>query len=60
MVYTVTREAWSDEDQRRFQRVKQSELERGMSEELAEEIASRTVDMHRRSIELIDRPQMGA
>lgn len=59
-MYTVTREAWSDEDQRRFQRVKQSELERGMSEELAEEIATRTVDMHRRSTGLMDRPRMGA
>lgn len=41
-------EAWTDKDERQYQHVKQSELERGESEERAEEIAARTVNKHRR------------
>ncbi|MEZ5394306.1 MAG: Rho termination factor N-terminal domain-containing protein [Bryobacterales bacterium] len=40
--------AWSDKDERQYQHVKQSELDRGRSEDRAEEIASRTVNKQRR------------
>ncbi|GGK37792.1 hypothetical protein GCM10008955_34640 [Deinococcus malanensis] len=41
-------EAWTEKDERQYQHVKQSELERGESEERAEEIAARTVNKQRR------------
>lgn len=40
--------AWSNKDERMFEHVKESELERGRSEEKAEEIAGRTVNKQRR------------
>lgn len=40
--------AWSSKDERMFEHVKESELERGRSEEKAEEIAGRTVNKQRR------------
>lgn len=55
-MYSITDEGWSDEDERRFERVKQSELDRGMSEDLAEEIARRTVDLQRRAERHARRP----
>lgn len=39
--------AWSDKDERQYQHVKESELERGHSEDRAEEIAARTVNKQR-------------
>lgn len=41
-------EAWSRKDERQYEHVKQSELERGRSEDRAEEIAARTVNKQRR------------
>ena len=41
--------SWTDKDRRQFEHVKQSELERGRSEEKAEEIAGRTTNKQRRS-----------
>ncbi|WP_102127254.1 hypothetical protein [Deinococcus planocerae] len=41
-------EAWNDKDERQYEHIKESELARGESEELAEEIAARTVNKHRR------------
>ena len=41
-------EAWSDKDERQYEHVKESELERGRSEDKAEEIAARTVNKQRR------------
>ena len=40
--------AWSDKDERQYQHVKQSELDRGRSQDRAEEIAARTVNKQRR------------
>lgn len=40
--------AWSDKDERQYEHVKESELERGRSEDKAEEIAARTVNKQRR------------
>jgi hypothetical protein len=40
--------AWSAKDQRQYEHVKQSELERGSREDRAEEIAARTVNKQRR------------
>ncbi|GIW99350.1 MAG: hypothetical protein KatS3mg111_2683 [Pirellulaceae bacterium] len=40
--------SWSNKDKRQFEHVKESELERGRSEERAEEIAARTVNKQRR------------
>jgi hypothetical protein len=40
--------AWSTKDERQYEHVKQSALERGRSEERAEEIAARTVNKQRR------------
>lgn len=40
--------AWSNKDERMFEHVKESELERGRSEDKAEEIAGRTVNKQRR------------
>ena len=39
--------SWSDKDERQFEHVKESELERGRSEDRAEEIAARTVNKER-------------
>ncbi|MEZ6183713.1 MAG: Rho termination factor N-terminal domain-containing protein [Planctomycetota bacterium] len=41
-------EAWSAKDERMYDHVKQSELERGKGRERAEEIAARTVNKQRR------------
>lgn len=41
-------DAWTDKDERQYQHVKASELERGESGERAEEIAARTVNKQRR------------
>lgn len=40
--------SWSDKDERQYEHVKESERERGRSEERAEEIAARTVNKQRR------------
>ena len=39
---------WSDKDERQYEAVKDSELDRGKSEERAKEIAARTVNKQRR------------
>ena len=41
-------EAWSNKDERMYEHVKESELDRGRSEDRAEEIAARTVNKQRR------------
>ena len=41
-------EAWSSKDERMYEHVKDSELERGRSTAKAKEIAARTVNKHRR------------
>lgn len=41
-------EAWSEKRERQYQRIKKSSIERGASEERAEEIAARTVNKQRR------------
>jgi plasmid stabilization system protein ParE len=40
--------SWSRKDERQYEHIKESELERGASEDRAEEIAARTVNKHRR------------
>jgi hypothetical protein len=40
--------AWTKKDERQFEHVKASELDRGVSEDTAEEIAGRTVNKTRR------------
>ncbi len=40
--------AWSDKDERQYEHIKESTLERGANEDRAEEIAARTVNKHRR------------
>ena len=40
--------SWSEKDERMYEQVKRSELERGHSQKRAEEIAARTVNQHRR------------
>jgi plasmid stabilization system protein ParE len=40
--------SWSKKDERQYEHIKESELERGASEDRAEEIAARTVNKHRR------------
>ena len=40
--------AWSDKDERQYEKVKESLLDRGHSEERAERVAARTVNKHRR------------
>jgi len=40
--------SWSDKDERQYGHIKQSELDDGTSEDLAEEIAARTVNKQRR------------
>lgn len=41
-------DAWSNKDERMYDHVKENELERGRSEDRAEEIAARTVNKQRR------------
>lgn len=45
----MPRKAWSKKDERQYEHVKESEEERGRSEDRAEEIAARTVNKQRRS-----------
>src|SRR5262249_16657501 len=40
--------SWSRKDERQYEHIKESELERGASEDRAQEIAARTVNKHRR------------
>lgn len=40
--------AWSNKDERQYEHVRESELERGRSTDKAEEIAARTVNKQRR------------
>ena len=40
--------AWSGKDERKYQKIKQSQQRRGTSKARAEEIAARTVNKHRR------------
>ena len=40
--------SWSRKDERQYEHIKESELERGASEDRAEEIAARTVNKQRR------------
>ena len=40
--------SWSRKDKRQYEHIKESELERGVSEDRAKEIAARTVNKHRR------------
>jgi len=40
--------SWTRKDERQYEHIKESELERGAPEDLAEEIAARTVNKHRR------------
>jgi len=39
---------WSEKDQRQFEHVKESSMQRGRSEQRAEEVAARTVNKQRR------------
>ncbi len=39
---------WSDKDKRQYDHIKESQLERGKSEDDAEEVAARTVNKQRR------------
>lgn len=39
---------WSDKDRRQYEHIKDSNMDRGMSEERAEEVAARTVNKQRR------------
>lgn len=41
-------DAWSNKDERMYEHVKESELDRGRSQDRAEEIAARTVNQQRR------------
>jgi plasmid stabilization system protein ParE len=40
--------AWTDKDERQYEHIKDSSLDRGKSEDAAEEIAARTVNKQRR------------
>ena len=44
----MPQKAWSDKDERQYEHVKESEKDRGRSEDRAEEIAARTVNKQRR------------
>ena len=44
----MPRRAWTAKDERQYEHVKESEEERGRSEDRAEEIAARTVNKQRR------------
>ena len=39
---------WSDKDERQYEHIKESQLDRGKSEDDAEEVAARTVNKQRR------------
>ena len=41
-------QAWSDKDERQYEHIKDSSLDRGMSEKRAKEVAARTVNKERR------------
>jgi plasmid stabilization system protein ParE len=41
-------ESWSNKDERKYDHIKESNRERGMSEDRAEEVAARTVNKGRR------------
>ncbi len=41
--------SWTDKDQRQYEHVKESEIERGTSPEDAKEVAARTVNKQRRT-----------
>ena len=41
-------ESWSNKDERKYDHIKESNLERGVNEDRAEEIAARTVNKGRR------------
>ncbi|MCB0879554.1 MAG: plasmid stabilization protein [Thermoleophilia bacterium] len=43
----MPQQAWSDKRERQYQHIKDSELEQGRSEDVAEEIAARTVNKER-------------
>lgn len=43
----MPQKAWSNKDERQYEHVKESEEDRGRSEERAEEIAARTVNKQR-------------
>lgn len=40
--------SWTEKDERQYEHIKESALERGEGEDRAEEIAARTVNKHRR------------
>lgn len=44
----MPQQAWSDKRERQYEHIRDSELERGKSEDKAEEIAARTVNKQRR------------
>jgi plasmid stabilization system protein ParE len=44
----MPRKAWSDKDERKYEHIKDSQLDRGASEDRAQEIAARTVNKQRR------------
>lgn len=44
----MPQQAWSDKSERQYKHIKQSAMQRGRSEERAEEIAARTVNKQRR------------
>jgi hypothetical protein len=44
----MPQKSWSDKDERQYQHVKQSEKERGRTEDRSEEIAARTVNKQRK------------
>ncbi len=46
-VITMPQEAWSEKRERQYEHIKESELERGRSEERAKEIAAATVNKTR-------------
>lgn len=50
-------EAWSNKDERQYEHIKDSEKERGRSEERAKEIAARTVNQQRRKERRTKSPQ---
>ena len=44
----MPQQAWSDKEERQYDHVKESELDRGRSQKKAKEIAARTVNKQRR------------
>jgi hypothetical protein len=46
----MPQQAWTDKQERQYRHIKEGEVERGRSEDRAEEIAARTVNKHRREI----------